>query len=77
MHKVHLPGQMEMTVCAQDGTLLTRESTQIAGLKSARKGMMELPFRFQLDTLPPEGAMIFLKYRPRPSHDMEPSCSKS
>jgi len=77
MHKVHLPGQMVLTVCAQDGTPLSRETKRMAGLESARKGRMELPFRFRLEALPPEGAMIFLKYRARTAHNLEPGCSKS
>jgi hypothetical protein len=61
-HKIQLPGHVDLSVCSPDGTSLAQKTTPVAGLLSNRRGFLELPFRFSLDFVPPEGARISLKY---------------
>lgn len=74
MHKVQLPGHVDLAVCGPDGTLLVQETTRILNLESKRRGVLELPFRFRLDMVPPEGAKIRLEYHAPASGRTELSC---
>lgn len=77
MHKLPLPGHVDLVVCAPDGTALAREKVRILGLASNRKGILELPFRINLALVPPEGAIIRLRYHPPASREGEPGCTPS
>jgi hypothetical protein len=68
-HEIQLPGHVDLSVCSPDGTSLAQKTTQVAGLNSNRRGSLELPFRFRLDFVPPEGAKIRLKYHAPPFGD--------
>jgi hypothetical protein len=61
-HEIKLPGHVDLSVCSPDGTTLAQETTRVPGLNSNRSGVMELPFRFRLDFVPPEGAKVRLNY---------------
>jgi hypothetical protein len=65
-HKIQLPGHVDLSVCSPDGTSFAQKTTQVAGLRSHRRGFLELPFRFSLDFVPPEGARVRLKYHAPP-----------
>ncbi|APG27132.1 hypothetical protein A7E78_04350 [Syntrophotalea acetylenivorans] len=77
MHRVHLPGHLDLAIYASDGTLLAQESTHIQRLRSNRKGVLILPFSFRLAMIPPEGAKIRLQYHAPASGNVELSHSKS
>jgi hypothetical protein len=77
MHRIQLPGHIDLAICAPDGTLLTQEIVRVPSLASNRKGVLELPFRVQLQTTPPEGSKIDLKYHAPSSKEMEHGCIKS
>ncbi len=77
MHRVHLPGHLDLAIYASDGTLLAQETTRIQGLSSNRKGVLNLPFRFRLAMVPPEGAKIRIQYHAPASANTELSCEKS
>lgn len=62
MHKVHMPGHLDLAVYSSDGTLLAQKTTRIHGLRSNRKGVLIRPFSFRLGMVPPEGAKIRLQY---------------
>jgi hypothetical protein len=68
-HEINLPGHMDLAVCAPDGTLLVQETTRIPGLVTNRKGVIELPFTFSLDSVPPEEAIVRLNYHAPPFKD--------
>lgn len=74
MHKVHLPGHVDLAVCGPDGTLLVQETTRIPSLMSKRRGVLQLPFRFRLDMVPPKGAKIRLEYHAPASERAELGC---
>ena len=61
-HEVQIPGHVDLMVCTAEGVFLRHETTRVSGLSSNRKGMLELPFFFRVDGLPPEGAHIRLRY---------------
>ena len=77
MHRVKLPGHVDLAVCAPDGTPLEQETISIQGLRSNRKGVLYLPFRHRLAMVPPEGARIRLQYHAPASANPELSCEKS
>jgi hypothetical protein len=77
MHRVQLPGHIDLAICDPDGVLLAQETTRIQGLSSNRKGVLNLPFRFRLAMVPPEGAKIRLQYHAPASAKMDLSCQKS
>ncbi len=61
-HKIQMPGHVDLSVCSPDGTSLAKKTMPVVRLLSNRRGFLELPFRFNLDFVPPEGARISLKY---------------
>lgn len=75
-HEINLPGHVDLAVCASDGTLLAQETARVPGLHSNRKGVIELPFAFRLDFIPPKGAKIHIAYH-APSSGEELTCTKS
>jgi len=75
-HEINLPGHMDLAVCASDGTLLAQETMRVSGLHSNRKGVIELPFTFRLDFIPPKGAKIRIAYH-APSSGQELTCTES
>lgn len=77
MHRVQLPGHVDLAVCAPDGTPLAQEIIRIQGLRSNRKGVLNLPFRHRLAMVPPEGARIRLQYHASASANTALSCEKS
>ena len=74
MHRVQLPGHVDLAICNPDGTLLVQEATRISSLASKRKGVLKLPFRFRFDMVPPEGAKIRLEDHAPMSKRTELSC---
>lgn len=68
MYDLQLPGHIDLTICNTDGATIAQEKTKIPGLSSNRKGVLELPFRFQLAMVLPEGAQVHLRYH-APSPD--------
>ena len=62
MHDVPLPGHLDLSICAADGTLLDRQTTRVAGLTARRRGAMEIPFRFRVNAAPVAGSTIRLRY---------------
>lgn len=77
LHKVPLPGHIDLAICSPDGVLLAHETRRIPGLASNRKGVLELPFRFHLYNVPPKGATIRLQYHPLSSENEDPGCKIS
>lgn len=77
MHRIQLPGHVDLAVCAPDGTPLVQETIRIQGLRSNRKGVLNLPFRHRLAMVPPEGARIRLQYHAPASGNAELNCEKS
>ncbi|OHB33586.1 MAG: hypothetical protein A2X84_11870 [Desulfuromonadaceae bacterium GWC2_58_13] len=77
MHKIQLPGHVDLAVCGSDGTLLVREMVRVPGLSSNRKGVIELPFRVKLAMVPPEGTTIRLRYHAPASTNGDFSCTLS
>ncbi|MGE4545636.1 MAG: hypothetical protein AB7D06_16210 [Pedobacter sp.] len=63
-HELQMPGHLDLMVCTADGGLVGHETTRVVGLSSNRKGMLELPFHFSVDGLPPEGSYLRLRYHP-------------
>jgi hypothetical protein len=61
-HEVQLPGHVDLMVCISEGDFVRHETTRVSGLSSNRRGMLELPFSFRLDGLPPQGSHIRLRY---------------
>jgi hypothetical protein len=68
-HEINLPGHVDLAICAPDGTSLARETLRISGLHSNRKGVLEMPFTFRLDFVPPAGAKVRLEYHAPPFKD--------
>lgn len=62
MHEVPMPGHVDLSICAADGTLLDQQTVRVAGLAAKRKGTMEVPFRFLVNSAMPGGAKIRLRY---------------
>ncbi len=77
MHEIQLPGHVDLAICDSDGTLLIQKTTRIPSLASNRKGVLELPFRFRLGFVPPEGSKIRLQYHPPASANTGLSCLNS
>jgi hypothetical protein len=75
-HEINLPGHVDLAVCASDGTMLAQETMRVYGLHSNRKGVIELPFVFRLNFIPPKGAKIRIAYH-APSSGEELTCTKS
>lgn len=63
-HEVRLPGHLDLMVCTADGGLVRHETTRVVGLSSNRKGMLDLPFYFSVDGLPPAGSHLRVRYHP-------------
>lgn len=61
-HRPPLPGQLELAVCAADGSLVGRQRQRLSALASHRGGMQEVPFRWRLALLPPAGARLVVRY---------------
>ena len=62
MHEVPMPGHVDLSICTADGTLLDQQTVRVAGLAAKRKGAMDVPFRFRVNSVPPGGAKIRLRY---------------
>ena len=77
MHKVQLPGHIDLAICTPDGALLVQETARVPSLASNRKGVLELPFSFRMQTIPPEGSKVRLQYHATSSRDEELSCLDS
>lgn len=73
-HRITSPGHLDLAICDQEGTLLVQEQQRISGLSSHRKGRLELPFRFRIALIPPEGATVHLRYHAPGSGEVEYSC---
>jgi hypothetical protein len=71
LHEIKLSGHVDLSVCSADGTPLSQKTTQVSGLNSNRRGYLELPFRFRLDFVPPDGARMTLKYHAPAADDGE------
>jgi hypothetical protein len=77
MHQLPLAGHLDLVVCAPDGTPLAREKVRIPGLSSNRRGVMETSFRMNLAMVPPDGALIHLRYHPPAGNAGDFGCSHS
>ena len=74
MHEVPMPGHVDLSICAADGTLLDQQTVRVAGLAAKRKGAMEVPFRFRVNSATPGGAKIRLRYHTAASVEPCLSC---
>jgi len=77
LHEIHMPGHVDLAICAPDGDVFIQETTRVPSLNSKRKGFLELPFRFRLQTIPPDGSRVKLQYHAPASKDKELGCVKS